>query len=140
MKVTDIGSRLTQSANFIYIIENASVPYGRNVAGTNHHIALRVKDDDILMKFCKKVTDAGMQITPKINRDYIFSLCFREPGGVLFELATDNPTFTVDEPLESLGRSLKLPKQYESIRDKIEGVLPVLGVVPPKIFYRYHNI
>lgn len=114
------------TANFIDIIEDHSAPKGRNAAGTNHHIAFRVKDDNILMEYRKKVTDAGMQITPKINRDYFFSLYFREPGGVLFELATDNPGFTVDEPLDALGSALKLPKQYETMRDKIEAMLPVL--------------
>ena len=78
------------------------------------------------MEVRKRVTEAGLQITPKINRDYFFSLYFREPGGVLFELATDNPGFTVDEPLDKLGSSLRLPKRYESMRDKIESVLPDL--------------
>jgi glyoxalase family protein len=114
------------TANFIDIVEDPSAPIGRNAAGTNHHIAFRVKDDYILMKFREKVVDAGLQITTKINRDYFFSLYFREPGGVLFELATDNPGFTVDEPLDSLGSSLKLPKQYERLRDKIESALPAL--------------
>jgi glyoxalase family protein len=114
------------NANYIDILEDSEAPGGRNAGGTNHHIAFRVKDDNILMEVRKKVTEAGMQITPKINRDYFFSLYFREPGGVLFELATDNPGFTVDEPLDKLGSSLRLPKRYESMRDKIESVLPDL--------------
>ncbi len=61
-----------------------------------------------------------------ISRPYFFSLYFREPGGVLFELATDNPGFTADEPLESLGSSLKLPGRYESMRQEIEAQLPQL--------------
>lgn len=114
------------TANIVDIIEDPAAPVGRNAAGTNHHIAFRVENDDILMGFREKVLEAGLDITPKINRDYFFSLYFREPGGVLFELATDNPGFTADEPLENLGRSLKLPKRYESIRSKIESVLPEL--------------
>jgi glyoxalase family protein len=67
-----------------------------------------------------------LNITPKIDRDYFFSLYFREPGGVLFELATENPGFEKDEPLNELGTHLKLPKQYETARKEIEKVLPQL--------------
>lgn len=115
------------TANLIDIIENDKAPTGRNAAGTNHHIAFRVKDDNILMEYREKALSAGLSITPKINRDYFYSLYFREPGGVLFEIATDNPGFTVDEPLNELGQNLKLPAQYEEIRSKIEGVLPKLS-------------
>ncbi|WP_288446785.1 ring-cleaving dioxygenase [uncultured Chryseobacterium sp.] len=115
------------TANLVDIIENDTVPAGRNAAGTNHHIAFRVKDDNVLMEYREKALSAGLSITPKINRDYFYSLYFREPGGVLFEIATDNPGFTVDEPLNELGTSLKLPVQYEGIREKIEGVLPNLS-------------
>ena len=114
------------AANFIDILEDPAAPNGRGAAGTNHHIAFRVKDDNILMEVRKKVVAAGLNITPKIDRDYFFSLYFREPGGVLFEIATDNPGFTVDESLDSLGSSLRLPKKYEGMRQKIEEVLPVL--------------
>ena len=114
------------SANIVDILENPGGQRGHNAAGTNHHVAFRVKNDDILMHYREKVLEAGLQITPKIDRDYFFSLYFREPGGVLFELATDNPGFTRDEALEDLGTSLKLPKQYEASRSKIEKVLPKL--------------
>lgn len=73
-----------------------------------------------------KIESSGLSITPKIDRDYFYSLYFREPGGVLFEIATDNPGFTRDEPLAELGTGLKLPKQYETAREKIEAVLPKL--------------
>lgn len=115
------------TANLVDIIENDAIPAGRNAAGTNHHIAFRVKDDNVLMEYREKALSAGLSITPKINRDYFYSLYFREPGGVLFEIATDNPGFTVDEPLNELGTNLKLPVQYEGIREKIEGVLPKLS-------------
>jgi len=78
------------------------------------------------MRFRDKVVKKGLNITQKINRDYFFSLYFREPGGVLFEIATNNPGFTVDEPLDQLGQHLKLPVQYESMRADIEKVLPAL--------------
>jgi glyoxalase family protein len=115
-----------ENASIVDIIEAPTMAPGRGAAGTNHHVAFRVKDDNILMEFREKVASKGLGITPKIDRDYFFSLYFREPGGVLFELATDNPGFTRDEPLSELGTSLKLPKQYENSRKKIEQVLPVL--------------
>ncbi|WP_343743816.1 ring-cleaving dioxygenase [Chitinophaga sp.] len=99
---------------------------GHTGAGTNHHVAFRVANDAIQMEYREKILSKGLEITPKIDRDYFFSLYFREPGGVLFEIATDNPGFTVDEPLEQLGTGLKLPKQYEPVRGEIEKVLPVL--------------
>jgi glyoxalase family protein len=114
------------NASVVDIIEAPNLAPGRGAAGTNHHVAFRVKDDNILMEFREKIASKGLGITPKIDRDYFFSLYFREPGGVLFELATDNPGFTRDEPLNELGTSLKLPKQYENSRKKIEDVLPVL--------------
>lgn len=122
-----LATNAIDTANLVDIIENDAVPAGRNAAGTNHHIAFRVKDDNVLMEYREKALSAGLSITPKINRDYFYSLYFREPGGVLFEIATDNPGFTVDEPLNELGTHLKLPVQYEEMRAKIEGVLPNLS-------------
>ena len=122
-----LATNAIDTANLVDIIENNAVPAGRNAAGTNHHIAFRVKDDNVLMDYREKVLSAGLSITPKINRDYFYSLYFREPGGVLFEIATDNPGFTVDEPLNELGTNLKLPIQYEGMREKIERALPNLS-------------
>ena len=76
----------------------------------------------------EKVQSAGLNVTPVIDRQYFNAIYFREPGGVLFEIATDPPGFTRDEPLETLGRDLKLPPQYEAIRERIERVLPPLKV------------
>jgi len=115
-----------ENASIVDLVESPSGSAGYNAAGTNHHVAFRVKDDAILMEFREKIVKKGLQITPKIDRDYFFSLYFREPGGVLFELATDNPGFMRDEPLNELGTHLKLPKQYESSRARIEAVLPKL--------------
>lgn len=122
-----LATNAIDTAHLVDIIENDKISAGRNAAGTNHHIAFRVKDDQVLMEYREKVLSAGLSITPKINRDYFYSLYFREPGGVLFEIATDNPGFTVDEPLDELGKNLKLPAQYEGMRDKIEEVLPKLS-------------
>lgn len=114
------------NASIVDLLEEPNGKLGRNAAGTNHHVAFRVANDAIQMEFREKILESGLQITPKINRDYFFSLYFREPGGVLFEIATDNPGFTVDEPLPELGSGLKLPKQYEASRAKIEQSLPPL--------------
>lgn len=114
------------NASIVDIIEAPGLGAGINSAGTNHHVAFRVKDDNILMDYREKVLSKGLNITPKIDRDYFYSLYFREPGGVLFELATENPGFDKDEHLDELGTHLKLPRQYESARTEIEKVLPVL--------------
>ncbi|WP_212005549.1 ring-cleaving dioxygenase [Chitinophaga sp. HK235] len=115
-----------ENAAVIDLLELPNGDRGHNAAGTNHHVAFRVANNEIQMKYREKVHAKGLQITPQIDRDYFFSLYFREPGGVLFEIATDNPGFTVDEPLAELGRNLKLPKQYEPMRTDIEKVLPPL--------------
>ena len=78
------------------------------------------------MEFRKKILAKHLQITEKIDRNYFYSLYFREPGGVLFELATDNPGFSVDEPVEELGTHLKLPAQHERFRSALEKSLPKL--------------
>ncbi|TDO24294.1 ring-cleaving dioxygenase [Pedobacter duraquae] len=100
---------------------------GRNAAGTNHHVAFRVKNEEIQMEMREKILSKNLQITPQIDRDYFFSLYFREPGGVLFEIATDNPGFTVDEPLNELGTHLMLPHQHAHLREDLEKILPKLG-------------
>ncbi|MDP4130608.1 MAG: ring-cleaving dioxygenase [Bacteroidota bacterium] len=116
----------TDHAAIVDLLELPDTPSGRQGAGTNHHIAFRVKDDNIQMEFREKIASRGLNPTSRINRDYFYSVYFREPGGVLFELATDNPGFTVDEPLKELGSHLKLPKQFEAARPEIEKVLPVI--------------
>jgi len=97
---------------------------GQTGAGTVHHVAFRVADDTAELSIRSRVMQAGYQPTPVIDRDYFHSVYFREPGHVLFELATDGPGFTVDEPRERLGEQLRLPKQYEPHRAEIESVLP----------------
>lgn len=114
------------TANVIDLVELPTEPRGIGAGGTIHHIAFRVKNDEVQMAFHKKITALGINITPQIDRNYFHSLYFREPGGVLFEIATDNPGFTVDEPLEALGTHLKLPAQYEPQRSTIEKHLVTL--------------
>lgn len=105
------------------IVELPDEKRGHVANGTVHHVAFRVPNDEILMEFREKIVAAGYSITPQIDRNYFHSLYFREPGGVLFEIATDNPGFMVDEPLEDLGKGLKLPAQYEGLREDIEAHL-----------------
>ncbi len=78
------------------------------------------------MQYREKIEALGLHITDKIDRNYFYSLYFREPGGVLFEIATDNPGFSVDEPVNELGTHLKLPAQYEQFRSALETTLPKL--------------
>jgi glyoxalase family protein len=120
------GTDAVQQASIVDLLEAPNEGRGIGGAGTNHHIAFRVKDEDTLMQFHDKVAGKGFNITQKIDRNYFYSLYFREPGGVLFEIATDNPGFAIDESIADLGSRLLLPPQYESRRAEIEAVLPKL--------------
>jgi glyoxalase family protein len=100
---------------------------GRQGRGSVHHIAFRAADDAAQAAMARKlVTDHGLRPTQQMNREYFRSVYFREPGGILFEIATDDPGFAVDEPVETLGRDLKLPPFLEPRRKEIEAVLPEL--------------
>jgi glyoxalase family protein len=100
---------------------------GRMGRGSVHHIAFRAADDKAQAQMAHKlVQDHGMHPTEQKDRNYFRSIYFREPGGILFEIATDSPGFAVDEPLATLGHALKLPAFLEPHRKDIEGVLPAL--------------
>jgi glyoxalase family protein len=92
-------------------------------AGSIHHVAWSAADDAELKHFRAIALDAGARPTPIIDRQYFHSVYFREPSGVLFELATRDIGFTVDEPLETLGEELKLPPQHEPARAELEALL-----------------
>lgn len=115
-----------ENAALVDLLESPGAQRGLNAGGTNHHVAFRVENDEILMAVREKILARGLHITEKINRDYFYSLYFREPGGVLFEIATDNPGFATDETVSELGSSLQLPDRYESMREQIEKGLPEL--------------
>jgi glyoxalase family protein len=101
---------------------------GRLGRGSVHHIAFRAPDDATQAEMARKlVAEHGLRPTPQLDRQYFRSVYFREPGGILFEIATDDPGFAVDEPVESLGRDLKLPPFLEPRRKEIEAVLPQLN-------------
>jgi glyoxalase family protein len=93
---------------------------GRTSAGTVHHIAWAAADDDELREYRGRAVAAGAHATDIIDRQYFHSVYFREPNGILFELASRDIGFAYDEPVESLGEALKLPPQYESYRDELE--------------------
>jgi glyoxalase family protein len=100
---------------------------GHQGRGSVHHIAFRAADDAQQAEMAEKLIRAhGQRPTEQKDRNYFRSIYFREPGGVLFEIATDIPGFAVDEPVATLGRELKLPRFLEPHRKEIEGVLPVL--------------
>jgi glyoxalase family protein len=99
----------------------------RQGAGSVHHVAFRAADDGAEREMAAAVRELDLRPTDPIDRQYFHSVYFREPGGILFEIATDAPGFTVDEPKEALGTSLKLPAWYEARRAEIEAALPALG-------------
>jgi glyoxalase family protein len=103
---------------------------GRMGRGSVHHIAFRTADDAEQAEMAKKLrSDYRLTPTEQVDRNYFRSVYFREPGGILFEIATDQPGFAVDEPLAALGRELKLPPSLESHRREIEAALPSIEEV-----------
>jgi glyoxalase family protein len=108
----------------IDVMVQPQLMYGHMGAGTVHHIAFRAPSDEAQMAWRQELKGLDLDITPVLDRVYFHSIYFREPGGVLFEIATDPPGFTTDEPAENLGESLKLPPWYEPKRQLIENVLP----------------
>ena len=104
---------------------------GRMGAGVMHHIAWRATDDADQLEWRERLTGLGFEVTPVMDRQYFHSIYFREPGGVLFEIATDPPGFLYDESVETLGSALRLPPWLEPKRDQIEQLLPPLVLPQP---------
>ncbi len=109
-----------EKGGYIDLVEAKGETRGHVAGGSVHHVAFRVPDEASQEHFRKILEDRGLHITSQLDRKYFKSVYFREPGGVLFELATDQPGFTVDEPKEQLGQHLMLPPQFESQRSEIE--------------------
>jgi glyoxalase family protein len=101
---------------------------GRVAAGSVHHVAFRARDYAEELVWRDRLVDLDYNVTPVIDRTYFHSIYFREPGGVLFEIATDPPGFTLDENIEELGNQLRLPPWLEPTRSQIEEVLPAIKV------------
>jgi catechol 2,3-dioxygenase-like lactoylglutathione lyase family enzyme len=101
---------------------------GHVAAGSVHHIAFRAKDDHEQLQWREHLVELGYNVTPVMDRTYFHSIYFREPGGILFEIATEPPGFTLDEKLEELGTHLRVPPWLESARTQIERILPPIQV------------
>jgi glyoxalase family protein len=113
------------------IVDIVCLPYtqpGTIGAGTVHHVAWRTPTDETQLEMRKKITRTRLSATPVIDLLYLHSDYFREPGGVLFEIATDPPGFLIDQKREDLGQKLVLPKWLEAKRGYIEKTLPSIDV------------
>jgi glyoxalase family protein len=102
---------------------------GLQAGGTVHHVAFSAPDLPTMELWQQELLSRGVQVTQIMDRQYFKSIYFREPGGVLFEIATDDPGFATDEPLLELGRKLKLPPWLEPSREQIQASLPPIRVV-----------
>ncbi len=125
---TDLGEgeyRLDGESRHFHWSYDASSDRGLPGAGTVHHIAWHSTDADHV-RWQQRVAQAGMSVTPVIDRDYFLSVYFRQPQGILFELATTSPGFAVDEDPEHLGEDLRLPRQHEHLRPQLERLLTPL--------------
>ena len=110
-------------ADFIDLEVLPGAAPARQGAGSVHHIAFAVKDRKDQLEVRKALIDTGYDVTPVIDRDYFWAIYFRTPGGVLFEVATNEPGFDVDEDTAHLGEALKIPAQHAHLRPRIEQVL-----------------
>jgi glyoxalase family protein len=113
----------------VHLEVRPDIAYGRVGIGGVHHVAFRTPDDTQHREWQKRLSAAGLGVTPVVDRFYFRSIYFREPGGVLFEIATDGPGFATDESLEKMGSGLALPPFLEPRRAKIEaGLKPITPV------------
>ncbi len=123
--------RLTLDGNApgrrIDLVVDPQGPRPRMGTGTIHHIAFRARDEEEQLSWREQIVRLGFNVTEVLDRNYFKSIYFREPNGVLFEIATDPPGFTADEPLETLGEALKLPAWLEPQRAQIERQLVPLS-------------
>ena len=117
----------------VRMIESPRAPRARLGRGGVHHVAFRTPDEEEQRLWRERIRESGLGVTPQIDRYYFRSIYFREPGGVLFEIATDGPGFATDEEAEHLGERLSLPPFLEDRREEIEGRLepiPLAGDAP----------
>ncbi|MDB5509313.1 MAG: diguanylate cyclase [Hyphomicrobiales bacterium] len=108
------------------LLKGEDIAPGSQGAGSIHHVAFRAEDDAAQAALVSALRAQGLETTPQLDRTYFRSVYFREPSGVIFEIATDDPGFSVDEPAEHLGETVKLPPQFEDRRDEIVSALPEL--------------
>ena len=124
------GNRFRYRAgDFASVVDLLCVPDGRHGgmgAGVVHHVAFRTPDDEQQLSWRAEIVRLGFNVSPVMDRNYFHSIYFREPGGVLFEIATDSPGFIADQPEDELGARLVLPSWLEPRRSELEQVLPKL--------------
>jgi catechol 2,3-dioxygenase-like lactoylglutathione lyase family enzyme len=118
-------------AGFVDLVCLPTAQRGTTGTGAIHHLAFRVPDDSAQEALRESLRAEGVNVTPALDRQYFRSVYFREPGGVLFEIATDTPGFLWDEDKRELGKTLKLPPWYEEQRGGLERVLPEISVPKP---------
>lgn len=123
--ITEQGNRFRFSASgkpgdFVDVLCSPDTLKGLAGYGTTHHVAFATASDATQLEVREKLLKFGLNVTPVLDRQYFHSIYFREPGGVLFEIATIPPGFTIDEPIEHLGESLKLPPWEEKSRPLLE--------------------
>jgi glyoxalase family protein len=114
-------------ADTIDLASLPKTPFARQGAGSVHHIAFAVDNREKQLEVRKALMYTGYQVTPVIDRDYFWAIYFRTPGGILFEIATNEPGFNRDEDTAHLGEALKLPSRYENFRVEIEANLEPLA-------------
>ena len=137
-KIGEEGNRFRFAAeggalgNHIDLLIQPQLIHGRIGAGSVHHIAFRAADDASQLEWRAVLAATSLDVTPVLDRTYFHSIYFREPGGVLFEIATDPPGFALDEPIESLGQALKLPPWLENQRSRVERLLPPIRLNHPQ--------
>jgi glyoxalase family protein len=119
-------TRFRVGESWVDVYRDSTMPKAQSSAGTIHHVAFRNRNDAEQEQWLQKLVQAGRNTSPIMDRNYFHSIYFREPGGILFELATDGPGFLIDEPLETLGEHLQLPPQYEPKREDLHSILPKL--------------
>jgi len=122
-----------ESGSRVDLLGKPDSPRGHVSAGTVHHVAFRTPDDAQQQSWREDLIGRGYHVSPVMDRQYFRSIYFREPGGVLFEIATDPPGFTADETVETLGSSLRLPTWLEPQRQEIEQTLPPVTVRPIEV-------
>jgi glyoxalase family protein len=118
------------AASLVDVLCQPGARHGLPGSGTVHHLAFRVGDDAVQREWRKKLAGWGYHVSPVMDRSYFHSIYFREPGGILFEIATEPPGFATDEPAATLGGALMLPPQFERERSRIEKILPALRTAP----------
>lgn len=116
----------SEPGQIVDILCRPDAPRGFVSVGTIHHVAWRTPDEQQQKEWRQQIAELGLNVTPVIDRKYFHSIYFREPGGVLFEIATDPPGFTVDQPVSKLGTELVLPSWLEPVKEQLNKELPHL--------------